>query len=69
MLFLNPAYPAAFLFGLRISALFNDCEFQYHSLFKQGLKHKYLLKHKYRLSISKYWLNIGKYCLNVSLIM
>ena len=32
-LFLNP-----FLFGLTISAVFNiDCEFQYHSLFKQGL--------------------------------
>ena len=37
MLFLNPAHPAAFLFGLRVSALFNDCELQYHSLFKQGL--------------------------------
>ena len=37
MLFLNPAYPAAFLFGLRTSELFNDSEFQYQSLFKKGL--------------------------------
>ena len=37
-LFLNPAYLAAFLFGLKISAAINmDSEIQDHcSLFKQG---------------------------------
>ena len=37
-LLLNPAYLAAFLVGLKISAAFNmDCKIQYHySLFKEG---------------------------------
>ena len=31
MLFLNPAYPATLLFGLRISALFNEWTVNFHA--------------------------------------
>ena len=33
MLFFNPAYPAAFIFGLRIEHYPMNSEFQYHFLF------------------------------------
>ena len=58
-LFLNPAYLAAFLFGLKISAVFNmDCEFQYHySLFKQVLSLE-LQVYSYRSNIGQDQLNI-----------
>ena len=60
MLFFNPAYLAAFLFGLRISALFN-CEFLYQSLFKQ--------LPVLELQVCSYQLNIGQGELNIGLVM
>ena len=60
---LNHAYLAAFLFGLKISAVFNmNCEFQYHySLFKQGLS--------LEVHVCSYHLNIGQNQLNIALTM
>ena len=53
-LFLNHAYLPAFLFGLKISAVFDmDFEFQYnYSLFKQDLS--------LELQVCNYHLNIGQ---------
>ena len=52
MLFLNPACLEAFLFGLRILALFNH-KFTHQSLFKQQLVLETELK------VCSYQLNIG----------
>ena len=62
MPFLNPAYLAAFLFGLRISVLFNGLWISIAAPIQamgSGLE----------LQVCSYWLSIGQGKLNIGLIL
>ena len=59
MLFLNPAYLAAFLFGLRISALFTG--------FRISIPFRIQARSVLELQVCSYHLNIDQDQLNVTL--